>query len=286
MKFQEEELHLTKTYTDDNSIRNRIMNHEVNIRNEDYLDKSFMGIIEDPNDPRREGRCKIRVFGVHEDLEVEDLPWAYPVQKSSFFGQDGKAGSLSVPKKGSVVVVKFNNGNLYSPEYYSIHELEDTAKDELQKDGEYLGSHIILFDGDEEIKIWFTVNKGLTLQLKGSRINIRQDRGIEIEHAGTSSSIELSGGDINIQSQSTVNVTSGAEVVVTSNLVHIAGNQTVVGEGDLAPQKAVLGEPLIAGLYELAALIDAKIPTSVGAATGIVKKTEVAALSNTVVIHK
>jgi hypothetical protein len=262
------------------------MNHEVNTRNEDYLDKLFMGTVEEPNDPRREGRCRIRVFGIHEDIEVEDLPWAYPAQKSTFFGQDGKAGSLSVPKKGSVVTVKFNNGNLYSPEYYSIHELEDTAREELEKDGEYLGSHIVLFDGDEEIKIWFTVNKGLTMQLKGSRINIRQDRGIEIEHAGTSSSIELSGGDINIQSQSTVNVTSGAEVVLTSNLVHVAGNQTIVGEGDLSPQKAVLGEPLFACLYQLAALIDAKVPTSAGAATGFVKTAEVAALSNTVVIHK
>jgi hypothetical protein len=262
------------------------MNHEINTRNEDYLDKSFMGVIEDPNDPRREGRCRIRVFGIHEGLETEDLPWAYPAQKSTFFGQDGKAGSLSIPKRGSAVIVRFNNGNLYSPEYHSIHELEDTAKEELNKDGEYLGSHIILFDGDEEIKIWFTINKGLTMQLKGSRINIRQDRGIEIEHDGTSSSIELSGGDINIQSQSTVNITSGNEIIASSNLVHVAGNQTIVGEGSLAPEKAVLGGPLFACLYELAALIDAKLPASGAAATGFVKKAEVAALSNTVVIHK
>lgn len=262
------------------------MNHDVNTRNEDYVDKSFMGTIEDANDPRREGRCKIRVFGIHDDLETDDLPWAYPAQKSTFFGQDGKAGSLSVPKKGGIVIVRFNNGNPYSPEYYSIHELESTAKEELEKEGEYLGSHIVLFDGDEEIKIWFTVNKGLTMQLKGSRINIRQDRGIEIEHSGTSSSIELSGGDINIQSQSTINITSGNEIVTTSNLVHLAGNQTIVGEGNLAPQKAVLGESLFACLYQLASLIDAKVPTSGGAAVGLVKTAEVAALSNTVVIHK
>jgi len=262
------------------------MNHEVNTRNDDYLDKSFMGMIEDANDPRREGRCRVRVFGIHDDLEVEDIPWAYPAQKSTYFGKDGKAGSLSVPKKGGVVVIRFNNGNLYSPEYYSIHELEDTARDELEKEGEYLGSHVILFDGDEEIKIWFTVNKGLTMQLKGSRINIRQDRGIEIEHAGTSSSIELSGGDINIQSQSTINLTSGNEIITTSNLVHLAGNQTIVGEGTLSPEKAVLGETLFAALYQLAAIIDAKFPTSGGAASAIVKTAETSALSNTVVIHK
>lgn len=262
------------------------MNHEINTRNEDYIDKSFMGVVEDANDPRREGRCKIRVFGIHDDIEVEDLPWAYPAQKSVFFGKDGKAGSLSVPKKKSAIVVRFNNGNLYSPEYYSIHELEDTAREELETDGEYMGSHILLFDGDEELKIWFTVNKGITMQLKGSRINIRQDRGIEIEHSGTSSSIELSGGDINIQSQSTINLTSGAEIVATSNLVHLAGNQTIVGEGSLSPEKAVLGETLFATLYQLAALIDAKIPTSGAAATSLIKKAEVAALSNTVVIHK
>ncbi len=121
-------------------------NHEIAKRKQDYLDKSYMGIVEDPNDPRKEGRCRIRVFGIHDDLSTKDLPWAYPRQKSTFFGHDGKAGSLSIPKKNSAVVVGFNNGNIYSPEYYSIHELEDTARHELEKNGEYLGSHIILFD--------------------------------------------------------------------------------------------------------------------------------------------
>ena len=40
---------------------------------EDYLDKAYLGIVEDPNDPNKEGRCKIRVFGLHEEeIETEE----------------------------------------------------------------------------------------------------------------------------------------------------------------------------------------------------------------------
>jgi len=39
----------------------------------------FMGVVEDIIDPRKEGRVKVRAFGVHgrkEQIDTEDLPWA------------------------------------------------------------------------------------------------------------------------------------------------------------------------------------------------------------------
>jgi hypothetical protein len=39
----------------------------------------FIGVIEDNDDPRKEGRVRVRVFGAHgtlEDIPTEDLPWA------------------------------------------------------------------------------------------------------------------------------------------------------------------------------------------------------------------
>jgi len=254
---------------------------EVNSRHEDYVDKTYLGLVEDANDPRKEGRARLRVFGIHDDIEVEDLPWAYPKQKSVIFGQDGQGGSVSIPKKGSVVAVKFHNGQHNSPEFYSIHELADDVKSELQIDGQYLGTHITLFDGDEELKIWFTVDKGLTIQLKGSRINIGQDKAITVEHADSSSSIELRGGEININSNSTINLTSGSEIEATSNDVWINGNFVTVGHGPVS-QPAVLGDNLFLLLTQLAAVVDAKFYPTPGVASGIVNSFKALALSQTV----
>ena len=39
----------------------------------------FVGVVEDRNDPRAEGRVRVRAFGVHgsnQDIATEDLPWA------------------------------------------------------------------------------------------------------------------------------------------------------------------------------------------------------------------
>ena len=252
---------------------------------EKKFNDTYLGVIEDANDERKEGRCRIRVFGVHDDIPVDDLPWAFPTQKSTFFGQEGGAGSISIPKIGSLVSVKFNGGNKYSPEYNGIHELEESVKEELGKSGEYAGTHIMLFDGDEELKIWFTINKGLTIQLKGSKINIGQDKAITIEHADSSSSIELRGGEINVTSNSTINLTSGSEIETTSNDVWINGNFVKVGHGPVTGS-AVLGDPLFILLSAMATAIDAKLPSTPGALLGIVETARSGILSSTVKVSK
>lgn len=154
-------------------------NHDISNRDiNDLLDKQFLGVVESIDDPRKEGRARVRVYSIHDDLNKEDIPWAYPKNKS-IFGQAGKAGSISIPKIGSIVAVKFDNGNHYSPEYFAIHELAQDVKDELNT--EYDGSHIILFDGDQELKLWFSVGKGLTISVKGASINLAPDNLITIK---------------------------------------------------------------------------------------------------------
>lgn len=155
-------------------------NHDISNRDlDDLRDKQFLGVVELIDDPRKEGRARVRVYSIHDDLPTEDIPWAYPKNKSLFFGQEGKAGSISIPKVGSIVAVKFDNGNPYSPEYFAIHELAQDVKDELNT--EYEGSHIVLFDGDQELKLWFSVSKGLTISVKGASINLAPDNLITVK---------------------------------------------------------------------------------------------------------
>lgn len=150
-------------------------NHDISNRDiKDLVDKQFLGSIVAIDDPRKEGRAKVRVTSIHDDLEVEDIPWAYPKAKGVTFGKAGKSGSISIPKIGSVVAVRFDNGNPYSPEYFAIHELAQDIKDELAT--EYEGSHFIIFDGDQELKVWFSVSKGLTLSVKETSINVKNNQ--------------------------------------------------------------------------------------------------------------
>jgi hypothetical protein len=257
-------------------------NHDIESRNNrDLVDKQFLGIVEDANDPRKEGRAKVRVISLYDDIAVADLPWAYPKQKSAFFGKKGKGGSLSVPKKGSVVAVRFDNGNPYSPEYYSLHEIADDVREELGKDGEYLGSHIVLFDGDEELKIWFSISKGITMQLKGSRVNIGRDKAITIEHDQTQSVIELRGGNITIHANSRIEMSSGSEIEAASNDIWINGNFVKVGHNPVNGP-AVLGDKLFLLLEAMGSAIDAKFPPTPGAITAAVSSFKPAVLSNTV----
>jgi len=155
-------------------------NHDITARDfQDLLDKQFLGIVVDIDDPKKEGRARVRVASLYDEIPVEDIPWAFPKNRGTSFGQAGKGGSVSIPKLNSVVAVVFDNGNPYSPEFFSIQELADDIKSELES--EYEGSHIVLFDGDQELKIWFTVGKGLTLSVKGASINLAPDNLVTIK---------------------------------------------------------------------------------------------------------
>lgn len=65
-------------------------------------------------DPKKLGRCRIRVFGFYGDaIPDEDLPWADP--DYGFMGS--KAGSFVVPPVDAIVNVYFDNDDLYMPKY-------------------------------------------------------------------------------------------------------------------------------------------------------------------------
>lgn len=248
----------------------------------EYLIKRYMGTVVDANDPLKEGRCRVRVHGLFDTLAVEDIPWANPGTKPAFFGKEG-AGSISIPKNGALVVVRFDQGDIYSPEYEQLQELAKDLQEELKKEGEYLGSHFILWDGDEALKLWFTVGKGLTFENKESRINIAQDSKITIEHKETKSIIELEGPTINITANSTVDITATSEVRVTSSQVWLNGDFTRLGHSP-STEPAVMGNAVMTALKSLASAVDGKLPATPGLNAGVLAALEPNILSKTVTV--
>lgn len=248
----------------------------------DRLVTKYLGEVVDVNDPLREGRCRIRVFSIFDSLPVEDIPWAIQSQKPAFFGQDAKAGSISIPKKGAIVNVRFNNGDIYSPEYEQVQEIGEDIKEELQKSSEfeYEGAHIILFDGDEQIKLYFNKGRGLTFEMKDSYINIDQNSKIEIYHKDGLSSIEMDGNVVTVMSQSQVNVISNS-IRTTAQSVHIDGKATRLGASNVV-ESAMMGDSTFAAMMGLAAMIDAKMPATPGAAQQLLNNLKDTMLSENV----
>jgi hypothetical protein len=170
------------------------------------LDKDWIGEVVDNIDPESAFRCKIKVFGLFDELPNSDLPWAFPANKTVFAGGDGGFGSGSVPKNGTFVKVRFSNGNKYAPEYYAIQNINNALQSELSSD--YQGAHVLVYDEDEDLKITYQKGSGLKIHLKNSHVTINPDTSITIEHSSSESIIELLGNTINVVSSRDVNITA------------------------------------------------------------------------------
>lgn len=240
-----------------------------------------IGIVEDINDPLFAGRCKIRVLRIMDDMPKEHLPWATPIN-SPIFGSTG-AGSLSVPKVGKFVRVQFNNGDRYAPEYYAVQNVDNDLIQEIQDD--YEGTHVILYDSDEELNIIYQRNSGFKMYYKGSFIQISPDSMITLEHANTDSVIQLEGQTCNISTKNEINIDAGTSVSINSSEVQAAGSQTTkVGPGPYT--HAVLAEPLWGILKAFATALDAKLPPTPGVNVALLESLKSSATSKNVLISQ
>jgi len=244
---------------------------------QDLMQKDWIGEVVDNNDPETQFRCKIKVYGLFDDLKTEDIPWAFPINRKIFASKkNGGYGDGSVPKIGTLVKVRFNNGDIYSPEYYSIQNINPTLQSEIEND--YQGTHVIAYDEDEEFKIIYQPGNGIKIHLKDSHITINPDKSITIEHSSSESIIELVGDTCNIVTKSTVDITANSEITATAPVCTINGTQKTQ-LGPIGNFSAVGAEPLWTFLKALAAAVDAKWPPSPGVNSQAAAAAEIASTS-------
>ena len=110
----------------------------------------YRGVIEDNNDPEQLGRCKIRIWGIHDELKSSEqkegiptdiLPWGEPCL-GLIEGSVSGHGMFSVPLKGSHVFCFFENGNWECLRYFATVpglpvEKPDTSKGFNDPEGKY-----------------------------------------------------------------------------------------------------------------------------------------------------
>ena len=243
-------------------------------RNNTYFGKVIIN-----DDPERMGRCKIKVLGVFDELLDNDLPWAFPAYNSTFAGGASKGyGSISVPKLDTIVRVRFENGDAYSPVYWSIPVVNDAMKAELNDS--YLNSHVVTYDEDEKMKILYSPSIGLKYHFNGSHVTINPDKSITIEHDATQSVIELNGSNITIVANNKIEATAPTKIEINSSNVHVNGVKTELGAAPVFSN--ICAEPLWVFLKALAAATDAKWPPSPGLLSALAATAEVASTSKTV----
>jgi uncharacterized protein involved in type VI secretion and phage assembly len=237
---------------------------------------TYVGEIVDASDPEQKYRARVRVHGLFDDLDSDAIPWAIPGNATNFSG--GGAGNVSYPKEGSRVMVRFFNGDIYHPIYYFNMHLDDNMANEIANP--YENSHSILYDSDEELKIYYNNNQGLYFELKGATAVINNDGNITLNHSDSQSTIELVGGDIRITSNATVDVSTQRQATITAQTVHVNGTQTDIGASPIF--SAVNGETLMGTLKAIASAVDAKFPPTPGVTASSVNAAEQTILSQTV----
>lgn len=130
--------------------------------------KTYVGIVEDNSDPMKLGRVRVRVLDIFDNIKVEDIPWATPYK-------DLNGNSSNIPDKGKVLMVVFDQGDKYKPEFIaSDHFNVNLEKKLVSLTGDnYISMKSILFD--HKTQIYVNDQEGLKLDHKYNNINITEN---------------------------------------------------------------------------------------------------------------
>jgi len=117
----------------------------------------WIGEIVDNVDPSNLGRCRVKVFGKFDDLPDEAIPWATPMNRDF-------VGAHHTPNIGTVVAVRFDNGNIYHPEYwFQIDQNKDLKADILDTSDAPQDVVSLVYDSTRNVRIYHSDKDGLVI---------------------------------------------------------------------------------------------------------------------------
>jgi hypothetical protein len=130
--------------------------------------KTYIGVVEDNKDPNKDGKVKVRVLDIYDEQSIEDIPWASP-------WKDLTGGQFSIPELGKVVIVVFDQGDMYKPEYIFTEHWNVNLENKLKSlsDSDYLSMKSLIFD--HKTQIYSNDSEGLKIDHKFNNINIKDN---------------------------------------------------------------------------------------------------------------
>lgn len=90
----------------------------------DVASMSYLGTVEDNNDPEKLGRLRVRI-SLYDEFTTDELPWVSPILGAH--GNSSSSGGINIPEIGSQVRVYFPSKDLTAP-YYTGAELNDNNR--------------------------------------------------------------------------------------------------------------------------------------------------------------
>ena len=133
------------------------MQEARDIYNDNIRDTHWLGEVMDNEDPLLNGRCKIKVFGKFDNISTVNLPWATPQNRMT-------PGSHAVPRVGDIVSVRFDNGDIYHPEYhFQVNQNDDLKSDILTASGEPHNVISLVYDAERNLRAYWSPEDGLVI---------------------------------------------------------------------------------------------------------------------------
>lgn len=253
------------------------MINEQEFQEKNIQDKKWLGrVIQREDENLKEGRIKVRIFGLYDELDDNVIPWCYPGNISTSSSESGGA-FYSVPKLDSIVEVEFLSDDPYSPVYIRQLHLSEEVKAEIDGDAD---AQVLWYDVENKMKVFYSKKKGIIFNLDETFFNITADNEIVIKNNGNVNSIKLNNEGRTILKADHVEVVANDECEITTPTLNLRGSDTNIGA---APEfSGVLAEPLWAFLKVLASACDQKWPSSPGVLSSAAEQAEIASTSRTV----
>jgi len=147
-----------------------------------FSGRFYIGVVEDNNDPKRMGRCRIRVPYTYDVVPLEQLPWSSP-----YIEPNGK--SFQIPAIGKLVNIAFYNGNIYTPYYVYTDRYNINLQDKLESitEDEYKNFVALLFDHRTRV---YAEKEGFTIDYLVNKVTINKSS-INLELKNNDSKVNL-----------------------------------------------------------------------------------------------
>jgi len=132
-------------------------NKEEELQSDNVRETHWLGEVVKNDDHLKLGRCKVKVYGKFDNLEDDAVPWATPMNRDH-------VGAHSIPRVGDIVAVRFDNGNIYHPEYwFHIDQNKDLKADILEASGEAHNVVSLIYDSIRNVRVYHSPEDGLVI---------------------------------------------------------------------------------------------------------------------------